>query len=361
VPLFEEISDDWAYLSVERLEPMEDRGYLGQLPIDADQEAIRGQFGGGKFIVRAKTSQHQVKTQRTVEIAGDPIFSSDDAEARYMRRQGGPRLTSRAAPPAAPPIGIAEILGLMQTMQQQASQQLAQQLEAQRQERERQAAEDRRREDQRREEDRRRDEERRREEDRRESRRAEELEAARSRDREHVQTILGVVTSTTKQQGSPIEPFMQGLTLALKLGGRGDDDEEGEEGEEKQDPIVATVRAAIQGIGEALGKKNEPAAAAAPAASEEDVRFTGQLGEQVKALVSKAKERGQDPEKLIASAVQVLHSKLDKKKIAPPPTPPPASGATVTDLASARSEAAKKFQQAAAATHPAEPSEPPAS
>lgn len=359
-PLFEEISPEWAYIAIERLEPIEERGYLGQVPVDVTAETLRSMYGGGKFVLRAKTSDHQVKQNRTLEIAGDPVFTSDDAEARYKRRAFGARAAAPAAAPAAPQLGLGELMGVLQMMQTQNQQLLQQQLEAQREERRRQAEEDRRREEQRREEEDRREQRRREEMKADEQRRHEEAKAERDRNREHMQTMLQLVTSNAKGGDQLLPAFMQGITTALQIrGGKSagdEDDEDEDEGGGDQDPVMATIRAGVQGLVDGIkgigSKATETPAASSSSSEPEPVKITGPLADMVKELDAKAKAKGKNTEQLLAGAVDVLNKRLDKVKAAPAApssssSSTSSSGATVTDLDAARKAAATKIQQAA--------------
>lgn len=365
-PLFEEIDPEWAYISVERLEPIEERGYLGQVPVDVTAETLRSMFGGGRFVLRAKTADHQIKQNRTLEIAGDPVFISDDAEQRYKRRTQGRAAASSAAPaPAAPGAGLGELVTIMQMMQSQNQQLLQQQLEAQREERRRQADEDKRREEQRRAEDDRKEERRRQEAKAEEERRREEAKAERDRQREHTQAMLQLVTSQQKGGGDQVNAFTQGIALALKLaGGKGGDQDDDDDDDEvvDQDPVMATIRAGVQGLIDGLkGNKAETPAPAASSASSsaEDVTITGPLAKLVKDLDQEAKSAGRDTDELLAGAVNVLRKTLKKKNKAAASSSSssssPSSEATVTDLDAARRAAAAKVQQAAEATKPDAP------
>jgi hypothetical protein len=315
-PLFPRASSDWVAVQVERVDPVEEEGFLGRLQITATEQEIRGRWGGGRYVVRALNGANQFKTQRTISIAGDPLFVSEVNEQRWRRGLGHRGPSSAVAAPA-PAFGMAEIIGLFQGMtQMQAAQQQAW-MQAQAEQR-RQEADDRRAaEQQRRDDDRRRDDERRAEENRREERRAKEEETARERDREFMRTMLELGRPAGGDEGK-IQAFMTGMTTALKLrppggdgGGRDDDDDD-------EDPIQETIKGAVHGLVDSIrGRAAAASSAAAPPAAPpgpEPVTVTGQLGEELKTFVHKAAGAGADPNKLLAEAISTLSRQIDRKK-----------------------------------------------
>ena len=352
MPLFEDWSDDWAYLAVQRLEPIEEKGYLGQLEIGADEATLRTQYGGGKYQIQAKTAAHQIKNQRTIEIAGEPLFMTDDAEHRYRARRtpGGARAAAAAAAPA-PGLGVAELLTIMQTLQQSSQAMLNQQAEAQREERRRQDQENRDREERRQREEEKREERRRDEAKQAAADRAADEKAERERQREHQQALMQLVLSGSKQTGAPIEAFQSGITTAMALlrgaGGGGGDDDDDDQGEAEQDPIMATIRAAVQGLVDGVKgtKETAPAPSSSSSAESDDVKITGPLADHVREFVKVAKSKGKNVDALLAGAVDVMKKKLEGEPDAASSSS--SSGGSVTDLDAARRKAGRRILRAA--------------
>lgn len=321
-PLFPGASDEWTQVHVERVEPVEEEGFLGRLPISATEQEIRGRWGGGRYLVRAMNARGQFKQNRTISIAGDPVFVSEVNAERWRRGLGvassGRAGASSPAPAPAPQgLGLGEVMTLIQTLQASAQQQQQAWLQQQRADDER-----RRREDEQREE------RRRREDQEREERRAREANEARSRDQQFLGTMLQLIAS--KPAAAPdsgkatMEAFTLGLTTALKLkGGGGGEDEDDDQGED-EGGVAEVVKGAVRGLVDAVADRagvgkgssssasSSSSAPALPAASSEPVTITGALGDQVKEFVAKASAAGKDPNALLAGAVGVLSKKLDK-------------------------------------------------
>lgn len=346
VPLFPKQGSDWSYIDVSRVDPPEEVGFLGRMDLHATEETIKGRFGGGKYTVRARNEKHQVMTNRTIDIAGDPIFLSDSARDAWLRGRGRekeiPPRTGQpvAAAPAAQSFGVAEMVALFQGMQQMQMQQHTAAMAAQAEERRAREAEIQRREDRQREEDRRREDQRRAEENQREERRLAEEERARARDREFMTTMINVVTAKPGGEAGQMAAFTNGLTLALKMAGTGgggrDDDDDGEE-----DPIAETVRGVVKGLGDAVSSRIGAPAAAPPAVpalppvapgQPEPVTFTGPLAAQVGEFVRKAQAAGKNPEALLAGGVDVMMKSLAK----------PSNGAAGVAAAAAAVKAGEK-------------------
>lgn len=327
-PLFPTASSDWIAVQVERLDPVEEEGFLGRLPITATEEQIRGRWGGGRFMCRAVNGQNQFKQNRTVSIAGDPVFISEVNRLRWIRGQGRPGDNAAAVSAAAAPsqqFGVAEIVTLFQGMQQMQSAQQLQFMQQQAEDRRAREEAERKRDDERRAEDRRREDQKRAEDKEREERRIREDDERRAREREFMSTTIQMVTANKGGEAGQMQAFLMGMSSAIKMvnqgggGGRGDDDDDDDDKEE--DPIAETVRGVIKGLGDTFipGRKEAAAAeapAAAPAAAPgepEPVTLKGPLAAHVTKFVLEAKAAGKNPEALLASGVDVLMKSLQKK------------------------------------------------
>lgn len=75
-------------IGVMRTDPAE--GHLGFVEPDANEVTIKSRWGGGSFRLEAKNEQGRVVKVRSLIIAGDPVFESDIAEARWRRLNGLP-------------------------------------------------------------------------------------------------------------------------------------------------------------------------------------------------------------------------------------------------------------------------------
>jgi hypothetical protein len=312
-PLFPDAVNTWTHLDVERQDPVEEQGYLGKLPIEATEAEIRGRWGGGKYLIKAKDERGKIKTSRSISIAGDPVFVSKVAEERWRRGLG---TTSAAAAtmtttPAAPvqAFGIAEMMAFFSAMQN-----------AQAQAEERRRADELAREERRRREEDAAAERRRKDEEAREARRERELAEQRQRDRDFMQHTIGVLTARQNERpgdggAKAMESFVLGLNTALKIRGVACGEGDGDKDDEDEDEITGAVRGAVRGLVDSIkgATSKDPApASSGVATSSENVTVTGALGEKLKQFATAAAAKGRDPNTLLESALEVLNRKIDQ-------------------------------------------------
>lgn len=338
-PLFADLATagaDLDSISVHRLEPIEE-GFLGKVELNANEETIKGRWGGGKFRLQLKTTKGLIKGSKNMEISGEPVLQSDGARAKYRRLNGLPLEDPVAAPvvvapaPAAPALGTSDLLTLFTTFQSM------------------QAEADRRRsEDQQRRED-----QRRKDEEAREDRLRKEAAEQRLRDQEHQTQMLLMIkefarpaaAAAAEPQANLLEAFTNGMktaqTLALQAApaARDDDDEgDGGRGAGGGSDAASMVQAAVRGIVDAAAARFGPGsqatapvgAAATTEAGDGGVNVSGPLADQMRGFVIDAQAKGQDPNRLLTRAVAVLRHNLQG---APPPAAPAQPVAPVTPVA----------------------------
>lgn len=73
-------------VTVSREDP--DEGYLGTLTGGANELEIFQQWGGSKYKLTAKNGRGRILTTRMLKLAGEPVFMSEVAEARWRRSNG---------------------------------------------------------------------------------------------------------------------------------------------------------------------------------------------------------------------------------------------------------------------------------
>jgi len=333
-PLFEvDAERKIASVLVMRTDP--DEGTLGTMPTQVTELAIKRRWGGGTFQLQARDERNRPMKGgfRTIQIAGDPIFESKAAQAKWNRQQqieGGPPASSDA-------IGLKDVIALLSTTEQKASAAAALRLEEQERQHKRELerlrleaeikAEERKAEEQRREralEER--EERRRREDEERDERRRKDEELTRQRDREF-QVMLRGLTQQQKGGGDGADMLLKGIALARDLGGGGE-----------TDPVSAVAAALLPTLlGPKLAGAAPAVAAAVPAApaapADESVTFDGPLGRKTLKLVEHLKGQGYDPEAAISHVWDTLLQ--SKRSIAAPGNVAPASAPGPSDAAPA--------------------------
>lgn len=116
-PLFADLggTDDTTVekVTVSREDP--DEGYLGTLTGGANELEIFQQWGGSKYKLIAKNGRGRILTTRMLKLAGEPVFMSEVAEARWRRANG---LSKKKAEPEAGEVGAMsprELMALIET------------------------------------------------------------------------------------------------------------------------------------------------------------------------------------------------------------------------------------------------------
>lgn len=303
LPLFgDDPPDDITAVAISRLEPI-DEGHLGVMPPETDQEGIRRRFGGGVFMLLAKSADGKIKRRRQITISGDPKLESFDARRRYAIKlqldEGGPRQAAPPPPPPAPPpSALPEVLAIISQSHSAQMDMMRLQLQAAQQD----AAE--------------RESRARREADEREQRLRREADERVERDRQFNASMVALTKGEAKSGAlaptTLVEMLMQGLQLGRKLSA----------GTEKSDPAVPDpVSSFVQMLPAILEKgarffqagKEQAAAAAAEAPGGGRVYLSGELAVALRAavgsLVGKGYSRaeaGKAAELTIARAVEVL-------------------------------------------------------
>lgn len=326
-PMFADAEGNFTEVRVWREQPVEEKGFLGNLPASTTEEELGNEFGGGTYRMQL-VAGHKIAATRTISIAGDPRFQSAVARAKWQRRNDvsdpQPVVAAAAAPP---PDTTGPMLSMMVTMFAQL-QKMQADADERRARMQIEAEERRRREDLEREERRKRDE-------------AEQ----RERDRQHQQENLKIMqTLIQAQQGPPaaepggnaVELLLKGVELARSLapaaggggGGEGDDDDGGGE-----DVIASGVKSAVRGIIDAIGSRGQsgPPAPAPPSAREAgngSLQIDGILADHIRGFVVQAQAQGMDPEAALTVAVQRSTEKLHRRALsaAPPSSPSPTGG-----------------------------------
>jgi hypothetical protein len=326
-PLFEDVTD-LSYISVSREDPEE--GYVGRITPAATEKDIAKKWGGGTFALRpCNAGGKYVKGlgTRTIQIAGDPIFQSPAAEAKWKRSQG--LATSEPARPATAAadraLGFGELMVILDKQAERARE--AAQESADRRAKEQEAAHARQLELIR-EESRRREKELEVERARlaqesaeRTARLDRELTAERERQREHMQTMLQLVKqkSEAAADSTPLATLMAGIKLATEMG---------QGGGGKTDPLSLLAENLPEVIAEArklaTADKSNPEAPAAAAGSEGSVTLEGSVGEKARRLVEHLQRQGRDPEAVLSKVFDTLAQTRPGAPSVKTPAPPAA-------------------------------------
>jgi hypothetical protein len=230
-----------------RIEPINE-GLLDAIAVDATEEDIRNRWGGGKFKLIAVDADGTIMKNRTIKIAGDPVFDNDIAQQQYTRLL---RQKFGISPAGNAPSGAAAsdaVEAATEERHRRTLERIAAEAEAKakieeqrrRSEREEREAEERRRSDERKAE-RERDEANRRQE--REEREAKEerrwREEREARDREFRERLAADDRRREEEKqererereerrqdraerGDPTAMLVQGMQLAMSMGGGGE-------------------------------------------------------------------------------------------------------------------------------------------
>jgi len=359
-PLFSDLGtvedEKISVIHVFRQEP--DEGYLGHLPPDSTEAAVFERFGGSLYTLQAKNEKGRVVTKRSIRLAGDPIFMSDVAEARW-RRQNGLDPRKKSTEKGEGEVSFREMMMVFKEEQAE-----ARRLEAEREEKRRREEAERqdrlRREDEARE-DRRRREEREWQErvakeqrehaermakqaqedaDRRERRQQEEngrrdaehtrqLELTKEQARATLEqnnqffTNMLAMTKTDAAQKDPTAALVAGVELALKI-------REGAGGGNGEPPDALT--ALVMRLPETLAEARATAKAAynevtgnnadvedGEEGGEPKLVIRGPLALKVKAMAAHLVKQGKDPRAVIDNIATALMShKAQPQAVAPP-------------------------------------------
>lgn len=297
VPLFEVVGDRRVdSIHVERTDP--DEGTLGKCPPHWSELDIKRKWGGGTYKLQARDEKNKPMKGgfRTITIAGDPLFESPTAAAKWKRQQGvEPTMAATASTPS-----LAELLQLLQAKEGSAKTEAEKRIS----EMERRHAlemeklqaeakiralekkdEDDRRERERADRDARdkrdreeRDERMRKEAEDREDRRRREEQAARERDREFSLTMAQLQKRSTGE-ADPTAMLVKGIEIAQKVAG-GD-----------LDPLSELARN-IPGI---LQTGKELIRPGTTKDDDKTLTLEGPLGLKALALVEHFKRNGIDP------------------------------------------------------------------
>jgi hypothetical protein len=363
-------------IAVNRTDP--DEGHLGYLGPDASEHEIAQKWGGGEFVLKAKNDASQIVQQQSLKIAGDPIFQSEIAEARWRRLNN---LRPGVGGGGRPDGGLKEILTVIEERETRRREE-----ERERRALERQEALDReernRREQREHEEKLAKDaadrEERRRKDDteREDRRRAEAREDEERRTRLHREDLDRADAASKAQlaqtqqffqqlqalnkrddraagDADPIKILTTGMDLALKM-------REGAASGEPTDALtallsrlpetLAEVRStAKEAYHEIKGKKpGAVPAAPSPATGGDEVTITGPTATRLKKMISVLTASGTDPETVIRGLADHVIGKAAGKGPAPSVARPPAAKAP-----GVRPRAPKAAPKRAAARRPA--------
>ncbi len=315
-----------ATVSVKRTDPAE--GHLGYLGADASEQEIFNRWGGGEFVVQAKNADNQIVTQRTVKIAGDPVFVSEIEEARW-RRQNNLRPIARNGDAGGG--SIKDVLALLEERESKRREEERERRAEERREQgereernrreqreheEKLARENAEREERRRKDDQERDE-RRRAQHREDLDRAAAAAAAQLAQTQQFFTQLQAMTvSDGKAAGGsdPVKLLTAGMELAIKLRGDGAGGPA-----EPTDALTALLSRLPETLAEVRNTAKEAyeeiksgknrkviEATATPAAPESDegapdeVTITGETARKMKTMIGILQRAGKDPETVLA-------------------------------------------------------------
>lgn len=329
-PLFE-VSSDLKIASVLVMRTDPDEGTLGTMPPQVTELAIKRRWGGGHYQLQARDERNKTMKggYRSIVLAGDPIFESAAAQAKWNRQQ---QLEGNNNRPPSDTIGLKDVIALLSSTEQKTAAAAALRFEEQDRQHKRELerlrvegelrAQERKAEDERREhQQQEREDRRRREDEEREERRLKGEETARQRDREFQVMLRGITQQ--KGGGDGADMLLKGIALARDLGGGGGDG----------DPVTAMAAALLPTLlGPKAGAPAAPVvpparpAAAAAAAGDEPVTFDGALGKKTLAVVEHLKAMGYDPETAIAGVWDTL---LKAKRNTPAPPAPAAAAAAL--------------------------------
>jgi hypothetical protein len=271
------------------------------------------EWGGGKYKLIGLTAGGKFLKNRTVDLAGDPIFRSETARAQY-RRAIGPISDPPPAPASAgPALSVPEILALISGADARKEQDYERRIaemnlrHTQDMERMRMDAEIRGREAEAREERRAKDE---REREVREAARA--LEARKS-EREFQALMVQIAG---QQKADPTAALLQGIQIAQQLGGAG----------EASDPLsllAGNIPQILDKAG-ALIPGAKPPAPAAPPAPDTDLHLAGALGAKGSAVVEHLRRIGKSPEAALSGMFDALPAArpTSEPEVLPPPLRP---------------------------------------
>jgi hypothetical protein len=337
-------------IAVRRTDPEE--GFLGVLGPEATERDIFSKWGGGEFNVQAKNEASQIVTQMTLRIAGDPIFQSEIAEARWRRANNLRPSTEQAGGG-----GIREILTVIEEREARRREEERERRAAERQENldreERQRREQREheakiqkdaeeREERRRKDDADREERRRTEaradEERRNRQHREDLErveAASKLQLAQTQQFFTQLQAISKREErdsrdtDPVKLLTTGMDLALKMrseGGGGDPPDALTALLSRLPETLAEVRStASAAYDEVKAKRGRAAGGAAPGAAEapggDEVTITGPTASRMKKMIAILTASGKDPEAVIAGLADHVIGMAGKKT--PPAAPAP--------------------------------------
>ena len=313
-PLFNQakFKDSVASIGVMRLEPSMGAGFSGLMDPLATETELKARHGGGRYDLTARDAMGLIMKHHYVTIAGDPKFESRATQKKWKQNlrddldDGDDRRDSGNSQ--------LELMRLQLDMQRAESER-----------RDRDAATERERADTRAREDRERLD---RESKDRDERRARELEDSRARDREHMTTMMSLLTANQKSAANtdPMAAFTKGMDLAMKMAdNRGDNDDE-------KDPY---------GIGPAIAGLLNPAGGDKPSeatADDKGVRLTGDTADKLRVFMKTATDRGIDPETAISHFLDTIDTQIRKKVAVKTETP--AKPAT-TETAPAKTEGNK--------------------
>ena len=321
-------------ISIRRTDP--DEGHLGYLAPDASEQDIKQKYGGGEFTLQAKNDSGQiVHTLTNFKIAGDPVFQSEIAEARWMRLN---RVTARSNGEGGG--GLKDVLTLIEEREAKRREE-----DRERRSQERQDAldrEERNRKEQRdheeklardnaeRDERRRKDEterdERRRVQHREDLDRAEAANKAQLAQTQQFFTQLQAMTKREDRDGAatdPVKLLTSGMELALKMRGDGG-------GGEPTDALTALLSRLPETLAEVRTTakeayrevKGKPAPDAAADAGDV-VTLTGSTATRLTQMIAILQRAGKDPEKVIAGMADhvIGLAKQGNKRAAPTAAP----------------------------------------
>lgn len=328
------------HIIISRVMPIRE-GSLGKIEAESTEDDVFQLFGGGKYRLQARDANSKpIKGGfRTLDLAGDPKFTSETSRALWRRMTALPETTAAPAgtPAGTPPLSLQEIIALTSGAderrredydrrvadQERAHQREIERLRAEAEVRQRERAED--------------EERRRKEGEDREERRRKEAEETRQRDREFQAMMLQIANTAGAGKADPITVLLQGFQLGQQVGGGG----------EPGDPISALVGNLPQILDRASALLPGRGPAAAPAANpsgQPQIVLQGKIAQKATAVVEHLKAQGADPEIAMDRAFDALLAM--KRQTAP----------TAPSAAARRARFARKPAGAAAPPEP-EPAE----
>jgi hypothetical protein len=303
-PLFADMADhagEVDHIIVERVGPVRE-GTLGKFEPDSTEEDLFNRYGGGKYRLSGRSARGQTVKGlfKTMEIAGEPIFLSEQARNAYARMSGQPRT---AETPQG--LGVEQLFALL-SKQNETSDAAAQRREAEREQQHRRDLErikaeaDAQVQAREREDDRRRKDEadreaqRRKDADERDERRRRDDEAALARSQAFQATMLQIAQGNNRNAPDPTGLLLAGVELATKL--RGDGGGGGE-----SDPVAELVKN-LPAIVDKISATVKGTSGAKP----DELVLEGELGKKGQAAVAHLKAQGADPSSILAQAFDAL-------------------------------------------------------